>query len=271
MEREEKTLCADRKAGVLACRFCGTVRGFPRHFHDDYVLGLVEDGSRRLVCRGREYVLGRGDVLVLAPGEAHGCAEDASMDYLSFQVERSSMERLTAVHTGRAFLPLPLHSVVHDGSLARLLRSVFLALHDGESAEEPVSRLAQMLLEHGTAPRAAGAEQDGVTRACAFMREHCTERLGLEQLCAHTSLSRSSLLRAFSRRLGITPYRYLEALRVERARRLLEGGVMPAQAALLSGFADQSHLTNFFTLFTGVTPGRYRELFSADRSHRIGS
>jgi AraC-like DNA-binding protein len=46
-------------------------------------------------------------------------------------------------------------------------------------------------------------------------------------------------------------------VRVERARLLLARGVPIAQAALDTGFADQSHLTRQFKRFVGVTPGEY--------------
>ena len=74
-------------------------------------------------------------------------------------------------------------------------------------------------------------------------------------------MSKSALLRAFAREKGVTPYRYLENLRVGAAKRLLEQGVPPAEAALRTGFSDQSHFTNYFSRFIGLAPGAYREMF----------
>ena len=42
---------------------------------------------------------------------------------------------------------------------------------------------------------------------------------------------------------------------------MLERGVSSAEAAVETGFSDQSHFTNYFTAFTGLTPGACRELF----------
>lgn len=36
---------------------------------------------------------------------------------------------------------------------------------------------------------------------------------------------------------------------------------MPVEAALQTGFSDQSHFTRFFTMFTGVAPGAYGDIF----------
>lgn len=52
-----------------------------------------------------------------------------------------------------------------------------------------------------------------------------------------------------------------ESLRIGRAKKLLEQGASPMEAALQTGFSDQSHFTNYFTRFIGLTPGAYRDIF----------
>lgn len=106
-------------------------------------------------------------------------------------------------------------------------------------------------------PPAAGREE--VARACAYMEENLARRITLDQLCRQAGLGRSALLRAFLRERKVTPYRWLEVLRVGRARELLAQGVPPAEAALRAGFSDQSHLTHCFTRFLGLPPGVYRD------------
>ena len=93
------------------------------------------------------------------------------------------------------------------------------------------------------------------------MEENLDKPVSLEQICRYTGLGKSTLLRAFTREKGITPYRYLETLRINRARKLLEEGRSPAEAALETGFSDQSHFTNYFTSFTGISPGSYRDIY----------
>jgi AraC-like DNA-binding protein len=54
------------------------------------------------------------------------------------------------------------------------------------------------------------------------------------------------------------PYAWLAQYRVRKAQALLERGYRPAEAAVLTGFADQAHLTRWFRRVVGVTPGAYR-------------
>ena len=60
--------------------------------------------------------------------------------------------------------------------------------------------------------------------------------------------------------MGLAPHEYQVQLRVNRARALLESGESAAQAALDSGFADQSHLNRHFRRILGLTPGAYRKI-----------
>lgn len=94
------------------------------------------------------------------------------------------------------------------------------------------------------------------------MEEHFAEHISLDMICRHVGLSKSTLLRAFTRSKGVTPYRYLENIRIGKARKLLEQGASPAQAALETGFSDQSLFTNYFTRFIGLAPGIYRDIFN---------
>jgi AraC-like DNA-binding protein len=67
----------------------------------------------------------------------------------------------------------------------------------------------------------------------------------------------SHLVRAFGAEFGLPPHRYLTGRRVELARRLVLGGMPPAQVATAAGFHDRAHLTRHFRRVTGTTPGRF--------------
>ena len=107
-----------------------------------------------------------------------------------------------------------------------------------------------------------------VEAVCAHLEARCGQPVSLDELAAVAGLSKGYLLRAFAREKGITPYRYLENLRIERAKRLLEEGVRPVDAALQTGFSDQSHFTNHFKTLIGLTPSQYRAVFAGEGKER---
>jgi AraC-like DNA-binding protein len=80
----------------------------------------------------------------------------------------------------------------------------------------------------------------------------------LEWLAADLGTSPFALLRAFRDTYGMPPHTWLTDSRVRRARRLLDAGSTPAEAALAVGFTDQPHLNRHFTRIVGVPPGAYQ-------------
>jgi AraC-like DNA-binding protein len=102
---------------------------------------------------------------------------------------------------------------------------------------------------------------DEIEVTCRFLEEHFTETISLEELCNLSGLSKSTLLRSFTKSKGMTPYRYLQSVRINTARKLLEQGDSLIDTALKTGFSDQSHFSKFFSMFIGLTPGTYRDIF----------
>ena len=88
-----------------------------------------------------------------------------------------------------------------------------------------------------------------INAVCNFLEKNYAKNISLNDLCQLTGLSKYYLLRSFTRQKGISPYNYLETIRIAKAKVLLEQGVLPIEAALQTGFTDQSHFSNFFKRF----------------------
>lgn len=268
MTRSTRTAVYDGVLHLEACRLQGIAQAFPSHFHDHYVLGLIESGERRVQCGGQTCSAGKGALLIFHPGDIHACTQAGRdrLDYRGLNIPKDCMSRLAGELTGRRTLPAFSACVIGDPEAARCLRALHSGVMEGAPGrEEALLRLLSLLLKRcGAAPQSRPpACREEVAAACALMEARCGERISLEQLCRHTGLSKSSLLRAFTQEKGTTPGRYLRSLRVGRAKALLEQGAAPAEAALQAGFSDQSHFTNCFTRYIGLPPGAYRAIFSA--------
>ena len=79
----------------------------------------------------------------------------------------------------------------------------------------------------------------------------------LSDLAVASGLDRFQMLRSFTRATGLTPHAYLVQRRIDLARRLIASGQPLADAAIASGFADQSHMTRIFVRKYGISPGAY--------------
>ncbi|MBA4788390.1 MAG: helix-turn-helix transcriptional regulator [Rhizobiales bacterium] len=76
----------------------------------------------------------------------------------------------------------------------------------------------------------------------------------LSELAQACGLGVSRFARAFRASTGVTPYGWVIARRVQRAKDLLEASLSLAHIALACGFADQSHMTKTFKRATGMAP-----------------
>jgi len=96
----------------------------------------------------------------------------------------------------------------------------------------------------------------------AWMVDHLDEDLSVPALSERAYMSPRNFARAFKREVGMTPGAYVETLRVERARALLEtGDESVEQVALRCGFGTVETMRRVFRRRLGVSPGDYRERF----------
>ncbi len=273
MNKETRTICYDSDLHLEAYHFRGFARAFPNHFHDYYVIGLIETGIRRLSCKNKEYTVHPGDILIFNPNDNHGCVQckGESLEYRGLNIPKETMLSLTEEITGHKTLLGFSETVIQNEELSRYLCALHQMIMD-ESKEFHKEELLLLLLsrlidqygQHFSECIPIGSTE--VERACTFMTEHFNERITLEQLCEYSGLSKSTLLRAFTKSKGVTPYRYLQTIRIEKAKKKLEQGVTPIDAALQTGFADQSHFSNYFNTFIGLSPAAYRHIFQENNT-----
>ena len=76
----------------------------------------------------------------------------------------------------------------------------------------------------------------------------------------HFYISQSSLERLFKKYLQITPYQYINAVKMEHACQFLGEGLSVMEAAMKSGFSDVSHFIADFRRRFELTPNQYRKL-----------
>ncbi len=268
MSKETRTVVYDHELCIEACRFEGIVQPFPNHFHEHYVIGFVEDGHRALSCRNKDYSIERGNIVLFNPGDNHGCvqSDDGTFDYRGFNISKSIMLDLAEEVTGKRELPGFSKNVICDDEITCYLRPlhemVMSGIPDFGKEENLLFLISALIQKYGQPFESCIPEcPQEIEKACEFMHQHFSERIYLDQICRYTGLSKSTLLRAFTKSKGITPYRYLETIRINKAKLLLEKGVLPVDAAMQTGFSDQSHFTNYFSSFIGLAPGVYREIF----------
>ncbi|AVT29323.1 AraC family transcriptional regulator [Plantactinospora sp. BC1] len=102
----------------------------------------------------------------------------------------------------------------------------------------------------------------GLRQLQDWVVEHLADDLTVPILAARVGMSERHFARVFSAQTGQTPAAYVEAARVEAARRLLETTDTPlGSIARRCGFGTVETMHRRFRRTVGVTPGRYRQHF----------
>lgn len=95
------------------------------------------------------------------------------------------------------------------------------------------------------------------------LADHLDDDLSVPALAECAYMSPRNFARVFSREVGVTPAAYVESLRLERARTLLETSELQLEEiALRCGFGTVETLRRVFGRRLGVGPSAYRSRFA---------
>lgn len=269
-QQEQRHVYYDHDLCIEAYHLGGVVQKFPNHFHDCYVIGFVEGGKRHLWCKGQEYDLGSGDLILFNPRDNHYCApiDGDILDYRAVNINPDVMVRAVKEITGKEFMPHFTKTVVYQSDITRSLDELYLAILNQAprfSRDEAFFFLLEQILQEYAEPfdKVDIPEPNPqIVTLCEYMEAHFSQNITLEDLLSMTSFGKSYLLRSFTKQVGVSPYRYLQTVRLEKAKKFLEEGIPPIDAAFKAGFSDQSHFTNYFKEFIGLTPKQYQRIFT---------
>lgn len=116
-----------------------------------------------------------------------------------------------------------------------------------------------------SAPLEAQRHDDGSFAALhAWIAAHLADDLSVERLAAQAGMTPRTFARLYAERVGRTPARTVEAMRLESARRQLEDTGLPLKTiAASTGHRSEQNLRRVFQRQLGVSPQQYRASFSA--------
>ncbi|MFJ7157891.1 GlxA family transcriptional regulator [Streptomyces sp. NPDC101118] len=107
------------------------------------------------------------------------------------------------------------------------------------------------------------AQREPLRDVQRWIGEHPGSDLSVEALAARAQLSPRHFARAFQAETGVTPGRYVERIRIEHARRLLEDSTEGiAQISRTCGYGTPEALRRAFVKTLGQSPAEYRRRFS---------
>ncbi|HJQ55741.1 MAG TPA: AraC family transcriptional regulator [Vineibacter sp.] len=253
------------RRGIETLRAHFTGHAFDRHAHETLAIGQTDSGVQRFRYRGRQHDSTEGGMIVLHPGEPHDgeCGADGGFTYRMVYLDPGYGADLLLEAGLRPQLPFAPDPVTRDV----VLRQAFVALWEGLGEtgdrlrqDEALVALWRALARGRVGDRPPLAAPARLVRVRDALADAPQRSWSLDELAAIAGISRFALCRAFRRAYGVTPYSWMLARRLARARRDLAAGMPAAESAVASGFVDQSHLARNLKRHFGMAPGRFARI-----------
>lgn len=101
---------------------------------------------------------------------------------------------------------------------------------------------------------------DVVYKCIDYIRQNYDDKITLDDIAIHVSLSRSYLSKLFKDETGYSLFSYINHVRIEKSKQFLLDETIPlVDVAGMCGFEDQSYFTKVFKKETGISPKRFRD------------
>lgn len=230
-----------------------------------FVLEYVKSGVGYIESCGKLHTVRGGDFYLLIPGERHEYYSDKHDPFNKVFITFSGslfpalMKSLHINESVRIF-----HKNVYEDfcEMERLICRTDIPRSEAfdritviivglllnlkpEPICEPDSRLALMIRQ--------------------FLDESSTKNVSLSDICSQLYISKNYLISLFRQEYGITPHRYLNECRLEKAKALLSESEKPIDLiAREMGFENEKYFYSFFKTHTGRTPGDFRKRVKSD-------
>lgn len=98
-----------------------------------------------------------------------------------------------------------------------------------------------------------------IVQAKVFIDSHFAENINLDNIADEAFFSKFHFMRLFKSTYGKTPHQYLTAVRIEKAKLLLQTNISIADVCFSVGFDSISSFTGLFKRLTSTTPSAYQK------------
>lgn len=228
----------------------------PMHYHNLFEIYFIMEGNCEYFIGGRSYRLEPGDLVLIPEGVIHNTA-----------YKGAGHSRLL-INCSRRFIPtraIPSGHLYRNENIVDKIHDIFLTIeqecaHPDRWSEDTIScsmKLLFILLARN--PNTYTVPQEGneiVTRAAAYLQQHFSSDVTLEELARFSAVSPEHFSRLFKRETGVGFREYLNLLRLQRAEQMLkqQRDRSVAQIAAECGFGDSNYFSVKFKKMYGISP-----------------
>jgi AraC-like DNA-binding protein len=111
---------------------------------------------------------------------------------------------------------------------------------------------------------------DDIHAAVNYIKSNIYEDIKFEDLSKISGLSISGLKYKFCEQVGMPPMQYVNYIKIEEAKRLIEQGEKMVEISEKLGFSSNSHFSYVFKKIMGITPTKYKTRVEENLRNQAG-
>lgn len=234
-----------------------TSQVFPWHFHEEYTVIAVADGTVSYNFQNEVIHVGKKQVFIINPYEAHynKALDSSGWTYKVFFLPRSLFE----IDGGQRFQTFK-REVINNKNLYKQLINCHFQLESPVSLSEYATITASikaLLLPYISSQVKSKRSYRQVSPAIDHIQANLSHKVSNEELASLCGISKFYFQKLFKISTGLTVREYINQQRMEACRLLLLEEEKAGNVAYATGYFDQSHFNHQFKRMYGLTPKKF--------------
>lgn len=233
---------------------------YPAHVHDDIELVFVKEGGGEAFCNGKGYTLKKNSFFIAFPNQVHHYKNCKTGEYLILIIKPDLL-----IHYSGLFLEREPESPLNDGVDIDTINLFLLVLKEFEAdgfspiIDGYLTAFFGKLIKHYDFAKCK-VPIDTTINVLNYCKKHYNENITIEGVAKALKVSRSLVSHTFSNRLSVNFCAYINSLRLNSAKKLLDENVAGiTEIAFLSGFQTIRTFNRAFKNEYGITPSEYKK------------
>lgn len=256
------------------------------HWHKEFEIGFVTEGTVNVGCGNRKYILKSGDIFFVNSNVLHSMYNDAppyNSIFKSITFDGSVIAGDTnSIFYTKYLLPILSNNSLRDFTLKpsdnnyprlmSLISNIWNAVYSETPDYEIIVRnelsnifrilihLPENIIYDNNDNNYNYTQENRVQLILNYIHSHYREKITLDDLAQAASVSKTEAMRSFKSIIGQSPIKYLKNYKLQNAAYMISNkNYSIGQICELCGFDDNSYFSKSFKEMYHCTPHAYRE------------